>query len=267
MAIPISWVDAFSDRPFAGNPAGVCVMDEPLPEARMQSIAFELGIAETAFVVRTDEPTTFGLRWFSPQVEIPLCGHATLASAHVLRQDAVVDGSAPLTFTTMSGPLHASFSDDGLIALDFPADPVTAAPLPDELVKEWDAEQLVHTGHTPFFTFVALRAAAAVADYVPDLGAIGAVERNALLLTAPGDPGSGVDYVLRVFGPNVGIAEDPATGSAQCAAGPYWAAALGRAVLEVRQLSARGASMRVTPQGERCVIEGAATTVLTGHLC
>ena len=132
MTIPITWVDAFSDVAFGGNPAAVCLLDEPLDDATMQSIAFELGISETAYLTRTDDPTTFGLRWFSPATEIDLCGHATLASAHALRESGTVDGAAPLTFHTRSGPLHAAFDGDR-IELDFPADPVAPAPLPDPL--------------------------------------------------------------------------------------------------------------------------------------
>jgi len=265
MTIPLAWVDAFSDAPFGGNPAGVCLLGEPLEESRMQSIAFELGIAETAFLVPGDEPTTFGLRWFSPATEIDLCGHATLASAHALRQWGTVDGVAPLTFLTKSGPLHASFDADRVV-LDFPADPITAAPLPQCLEAEWPGA-VEHSGRTSFFMFVALSSAEGVRGYKPDLDAIAASGDKALLLTAAAEPASGADYVLRVFGPNVGIPEDPATGSAQCSAGPYWASELRRSDLVVRQLSRRGATLYVRPEGERVRIGGHATTVLTGRLC
>ena len=272
MSIPIAWVDAFSDSPFRGNPAAVCLLDpaldEPIDESRMQSLAFELGIAETAYVTPSGEPGEFGLRWFTPSVEVDLCGHATLATAHALRQWGVADGEAPLTFHTRSGPLGA-FYEDGRIALDLPAEPPGEAALPECLQGQWSDGSVRFSGRTAFFTFVALSAAEAVADYVPDLAAIAAVGSNALLLTAAGEPGSGADYVLRVFGPNVGIDEDPATGSAQCAAGPWWSEALGRAgdVLVAHQLSPRGAVLHVRPDGDRVRISGHATTVLTGHLC
>ena len=265
MNIPISWVDAFSDAAFGGNPAAVCVLTEPLDDARMQSIAFELGIAETAYLTPTDDPRTFGLRWFSPVTEIDLCGHATLASAHALRERGVVDGTMPLTFHTRSGLLGAVFEDDR-IALDFPADPVTPGPVPAPLEREWPGA-VIAAGHTSFFTFVALSTAEAVRAYVPDLAAVAASGAKALLVTAAGDQGSGADYVLRVFGPNVGIDEDPATGSAQCSAGPFWAAELGRSPLVARQLSRRGGVLYVRPEGDRVHIAGHATTVLTGHLC
>jgi PhzF family phenazine biosynthesis protein len=265
MTIPVSWVDAFSDAPFGGNPAGVCLLDEPLVDERMQAIAFELGIAETAFLVRGDEPATFGLRWFSPAVEIDLCGHATLASAHALREWGTVEGTRPLTFHTRSGALRATF-DGALVALDFPAEPMREAPLPEPLKDEWP-DAVVAAGQTSFFSVVVVSSAETVRAYEPDLDAIAATGSKALLLTAAGGAGSGADYVLRVFGPNVGIPEDPGTGAAQCSAGPYWARELGRHDLVARQLSRRGATLYVRPQGERVRIAGHAITVLSGHLC
>ena len=211
----------------------------------MQSIAFELGIAETAYLVPGDDEGTFGLRWFTPATEVDLCGHATLAAAHALREQGRVDATRPLTFHTRSGPLRVSFADDR-IELDFPADPVAPSPLPDPLKEQWPGA-VVATGRTAFFAMVVLSSAEAVRDYVPDLAAIASTGAKALLLTAGAPPRSGADYVLRVFGPNVGIDEDPATGSAQCAAGPYWAAELGGASLVAHQLSRRGATCTCTP--------------------
>ncbi len=182
MTIPMTWVDAFSDVAFGGNPAAVCLLREPLDDARMQSIAFELGIAETAYLTPSDDPTVFGLRWFSPAVEIDLCGHATLASAHALREGGHVDGTAPLTFHTRSGPLRASFAGD-TIELDFPADPMVPGPLDEELVDEWPGD-VVASGRTGFFAFVVLSSADAVRAYEPDLEAIAATGAKALLLTA-----------------------------------------------------------------------------------
>jgi predicted PhzF superfamily epimerase YddE/YHI9 len=181
-----------------------------------------------------------------------------------LRESGAVDDT-PLTFHTRSGPLRAAFTGD-LIELDFPSDPVVPGPLPAALEQQWPGT-VVASGSTNFFTFVVLASAAAVRDYEPDLSAIASTGANALLLTAAGAPGSDADYVLRVFGPNVGIDEDPATGSAQCSAGPYWAAELGRDSLVARQLSRRGATLYVRPDGERVRIAGHATTVLTGELC
>ncbi len=264
MSIPITWVDAFSEHVGGGNPAAVCLLDEPLDDGTMQALATELGISETAYLTPTEDAAAFGLRWFSPATEISLCGHATLASAHALRENGVVDGATPLTFHTMSGPLRATYDGDR-VELDFPADPVAAGPLPGSLVGQWS--DVVASGLTTNFYFVVLSSADAVGGYAPDLAAIAAAGPNSLLLTAAAPAASGADYVLRVFGPNVGIAEDPATGSAQCAAGPYWAEQLGRPELVARQLSARGATLFVRPDGDRVRFAGHATTVLTGHLC
>jgi PhzF family phenazine biosynthesis protein len=266
VSVSLTWVDAFTDTRFAGNPAGVCLLNEPLPAATMQSLAAELGIAETAFVIPSDAPGTFDLRWFSPLVEIDLCGHATLASAHALRAHHVIDGATPVTFDTRSGPLRAAFAGD-LIELDFPADSIAEAPLPDALAGQWEAGEVVTAGTTSFFGVVVLGRQEAVRRYRPDTAAIAATGHKALLVTAAADPGSGADYVLRVFGPNVGIDEDPATGSAQCVAGPYWSSVLGRDEMVAHQLSPRGAVLYVRPAGDRVHIGGNAITVFSGDLC
>lgn len=268
MTTSLTWVDAFSATPFGGNPAGVCLPSEPMADEAMQSLAFELGIAETAYVIPNHDADAFDLRWFSPATEIDLCGHATLASAHVLRERGVIDGRDPVTFHTRSGPLIASFDGDR-IELDFPAAPMHPCPMPESLRGQWDEDAIIEVGQTGFFTFVVLDRESAVRDYQPDLAAISAVPLPALLLTAAAehDSASEYDFVVRVFGPNVGIDEDPATGSAQCTAGPYWAAALGRAELEARQVSPRGAVLYVRPAGERVHIGGHAVTIFSGDLC
>ncbi|HWE65215.1 MAG TPA: PhzF family phenazine biosynthesis protein [Acidimicrobiales bacterium] len=266
MTVKLSWVDAFTDQPFTGNPAAVCLLSEPLAEDHMQSLAFELGISETAYVSPGAGPNAFDLRWFSPTVEIDLCGHATLASAHTLRERGVVDGSTPVTFHTRSGALIAIF-DGERIVLDFPADPMTPAPLPLALAGQWSPDLVVGAATTSFFSIVVLANEAAVRQYRPDLNALGAVDSKAILITAPAEPGSDADYVLRVFGPRVGISEDPATGSAQCSIGPYWSAAIGRPSLVAHQASPRGAVLYVRPDGDRVHIAGHAVTVISGRLC
>ena len=162
MTIPITWVDAFSDRPFGGNPAAVCLLEEPLADERMQSIAFELGIAETAFVTPTDDPTTFGLRWFSPTVEIDLCGHATWPRPMpcATRAWSTARGRSPST--PAAAHSAAAFTGD-TIELDFPADPVIPAPLPASLEGQWPGA-VVASGRTDFFAFVVLHSAEAVRD-------------------------------------------------------------------------------------------------------
>ena len=267
MTIPITWVDAFSDVAFGGNPAAVCLLRRAARRRRACSPSPSSSASPRRRTSRrTDDPTTFGLRWFSPAVEIDLCGHATLASAHALREGGTVDGTAPLTFHTRSGPLRAAFDGDTHRAR-FPGRPRDAGPAARLRCRSNGRAPSWRSGRTDFFTFVVLSSAEAVRAYEPDLAAIAATGAKALLLTAAAAPGSGADYVLRVFGPNVGIDEDPATGSAQCSAGPYWAAELGRDALVAHQLSRRGATLYVRPDGERVRIAGHATTVLTGELC
>jgi predicted PhzF superfamily epimerase YddE/YHI9 len=181
----------------------------------------------------------------------------------------VVDGTVPVTFHTRSGPLRAAFDGDS-IELDFPADPFVGGPLPAPLTSQFDGGDVIACGRTGFYTVVVLATEAAVRDYRPDLAAIAAVDNKALLITAAtatATATAGADYVLRVFGPNVGIDEDPATGSAQCSAGPYWATALGKVDLVALQASPRGARFRVRPGPDRVRIAGTATTVFEGHLC
>jgi PhzF family phenazine biosynthesis protein len=252
-------VDAFSDGAFSGNPAAVCTLDAPIAESVMQALANEFGISETAYLVPIEGG--FSLRWFTPEAEVDLCGHATLASAHVLLADGAVSTGEPVAFQTRSGLLTARYDGD-LIELDFPADPPApvARPAALESMGLGGAECLA----SPFFFVAVLSSEGEVASFVPDLEAIRTLDQHALLITAPGEHAG--EYVLRVFAPEVGIDEDPATGSAQCVAGPYWGARLGRDDLEVRQLSRRGAAMRVHLAGERVRIAGRATTIVRGEV-
>ena len=267
MSIPITWVDAFSDVAFGGNPAAVCLLDEPLDDARMQSLAFELGIAETAYLTPTDDPTTFGLRWFSPATEIDLCGHATLASAHALRAGGTVDGGAPLTFHTRSGPLRAAFDGDR-IELDFPADPMTPGPAarPAEgAVARRRRRQRAPPTSSPSSSSPRPRR---WRRYVPDLGR----HRGDRVQGAAAHRGGRARLGRRLraaglrahrghrrgpghrFGPVLGRA---LLGGAAGPRRPWWPASS----------PGRGATLYVRPDGDRVRIAGHATTVLTGHLC
>ncbi|WP_236797036.1 PhzF family phenazine biosynthesis protein [Amycolatopsis sp. GM8] len=244
-------VDTFTDTAFAGNPAGVVLLDEPADPAWMQSVAAELKHAETAFVeVGGEGPKS--LRWFTPTVEVDLCGHATLATGHVL-------GGAQV-FMTRSGELRTS-ADAGWVRMDFPSDPPAAAPdeisLPGVTVKEvlrgkWDI-------------LVRAADAAEVRGLEPDLGAIAGWDARCVVVTAPGDR-PGVDVVSRVFGPAVGVPEDPVTGSAHCMLSPYWSVELGRDELIGEQASARGGVVRMSLQGERVILAGQAVTTVRGEL-
>jgi predicted PhzF superfamily epimerase YddE/YHI9 len=256
MSMDLTVVDSFTDRPFAGNPAAVCITDHFPEEDRMQAVAREMNLSETAFVVARPDGA-HDLRWFTPSVEVDLCGHATLASAHVL------GGTA--RFHTRSGELVCTPADDGWIEMDFPADPVTAVPPDSEIAgvvgRALGAEATIAavlTGRGD--VLVELTEAAAVRAVRPDLGVLVELPARCAIVTAAGDR-PGVDCVSRVFAPRVGIPEDPVTGSAHCTLAGYWGARLGRDTLVGEQASARGGTVRMRLAGERVVLGGRAVTV------
>jgi predicted PhzF superfamily epimerase YddE/YHI9 len=251
-------VDAFAERPFAGNPAAVCLLEEPADEAWMQALAAEMGLSETAFV--WPEGDLLSLRWFTPTTEVDLCGHATVAAAHALREAGRVLDAQTISFATRSGVLGAR-PDGDMVELDLPAERAEAAPLPPTL----SGLAPVATARGPGVLLVELADAAAVRGAEVDLGAVADLDIRALYVTAAGDDGA-ADYVLRVFAPAVGIDEDPVTGSAQCLLGPYWAERLGRTTLEALQLSRRGGRLTVTVRGERVSVAGRAVTVVEGRV-
>jgi PhzF family phenazine biosynthesis protein len=248
-------IDSFTDRPFAGNPAAVTVVENAFPdEIRMQAIAREMNLSETAFVVPRPDGS-YDLRWFSPTVEIDLCGHATLAAAHVL--------SVASTFHTKSGQLVCTPADDGWIEMDFPADVPSVAPIPEAMHRVLGLEaasSVVAYARTRADALVELDSADTVRAARPDLEAVAALRSRCVIVTAAGDR-LGIDCVSRVFAPNAGIAEDPVTGSAHCALAVYWGDRLGRDRLVGEQASARGGVVRMTRQGERVVLGGQAVTV------
>ena len=258
-------VDAFTDRPFAGNPAAVCLLDGgdwPAAE-QMQAIAAELNLPMTAFVLpRADG--SFGLRWFNVQIEERLCGHATLATAYVL-------GGEALRFDTLSGELRASVAADGAVTLDFPrADVAPRGPV-DGLADALGVEPTeVFESAAPHDLIALLDAEETVAALTPDLDAVAAIQRRETVrlvtVTAPAAPGAEHDFVSRVFSPADGIPEDPVTGSAHCALAPLWAARLSRDALVGRQLSARGGTVRTELAGDRVLLGGRAVQVLEGEL-
>ncbi|GHF43528.1 putative PhzF superfamily epimerase YddE/YHI9 [Amycolatopsis bartoniae] len=246
-------VDAFTDRAFSGNPAGVVLLDEPAEPGWMQSVAAELKHAETAFVeVSGEGPKT--LRWFTPTVEVDLCGHATLATGHVLGGSQV--------FSTRSGELRTT-AEDGWVRMDFPADPPHATA--DEVVPALPGVTVREVLRGKWDILVLVNDAAEVRSLEPDLDVIAGWDARCVVVTAPGDR-PGVDFVSRVFGPAVGVPEDPVTGSAHCALAPYWAERLGRDQLVGEQASARGGLVRVALQGERVQLAGQAVTTVRGEL-
>lgn len=255
MPIPITVVDAFTDEAFRGNPAAVCLLERPADEAWMQSVAAELNLSETAFLVARDDGA-HDLRWFTPAAEVDLCGHATLASAHVL-------GGAG-RFHTRSGVLTCTAVGDGWIEMDFPSLAPTPISYDDSLARVLGAE-IYTVARSRFDLLVELGSAADVRSLQPDLRAIAALDARGVMVTAPGDR-DGIDCVSRFFGPKVGVNEDPVTGSAHCVLAPFWAARLARTELVGEQASARGGIVRMRLDGDRVVLGGQAVTVWEGQL-
>jgi predicted PhzF superfamily epimerase YddE/YHI9 len=240
-------VDAFTDRPFAGNPAAVAVLDAFPDIAVMEAVASEMNLSETAYAVARHDGD-FELRWFTPTVEIDFCGHATLATAHVLAR--------PVVFHTKSGVLRCDPTPDGWIELDAPADPFTPGTVPAGV----DGPEVRSFGAARYDALVELGSAAEVRDYEPDLVAISSLGTRGLIVTAPGDR-PGIDCVSRVFAPNAGIAEDPVTGSAHCTLASFWGERLGKRNLVGEQASRRGGIVRMRREGDRVAIGGQAVTV------
>ncbi len=328
MGQKIVQVDAFTDRPFAGNPAGVCILDRPRSDAWMQHVAREMNLSETAFLLPLDGPpdaggpemstpapagaaatipgtapapaTDYHLRWFTPATEVDLCGHATLASAHVLWEEGRLPPTWTVRFHTRSGLLTAT-SDGAWITLDFPARPPQAVPeAPPGLVEALGLPSVgasaLYVGFARSDYIIEIGAGdpeGAVRSLRPDFGALSRAKARGVIVTArvtarvvgaaggvagavgprvagaekrAGEPLGGYDFVSRFFAPNVGINEDPVTGSAHCCLAPYWGKRLGKAEMVGRQVSARGGMVKVRLEGDRVKISGQAVTMLRGEL-
>ncbi len=260
MSFPLIWIDAFTDTAFRGNPAAIVLLDEAADEVWMQSLAFELGLAETAYVVpRTDGG--FDLRWFTPTVEIPLCGHATLASAHALYESGLTSG--PIRFHTLSGELICT-QRDGMIEMDFPAVPPTPVEPAPGLLDALGVTGPVAVLDNKQWFIVECRTAAEVEQLTPDLRALEQIVPGASVTARSDRPG--VDIVSRVFGPGVGVDEDAVTGSVHCALVPYWAEKLGTTELVAYQASARGGTLYCRLAGDRVFLAGPAVTVFRGEI-
>ena len=261
MTQPIVQVDSFTSTAFAGNPAGVCLLDAPRDDGWMQLVAREMNVAETAFL----QPRTaaeFDLRWFTPTVEVDLCGHATLASAHVLWESGRFAADA-LRFHTRSGVLTAT-RRDGWIDLDFPATPAEPVSPPPGLLEALGVSAR-YVGRSRFDFLVEVDDERTVLATSPDFRKLAAIDaRGAIVTSLASTPG--VDFVSRFFAPAFGIDEDPATGSAHCCLAPYWSARTGKCELIAHQLSARRGELRVAMVGDRVRLSGRAVTVLRGEL-
>ncbi|MCX5374435.1 PhzF family phenazine biosynthesis protein [Streptomyces sp. NBC_00015] len=262
-------VDAFTDRPFTGNPAGVLLLDAFPDDNRLQNVALEVNHAETAFAHPLPEggEADWALRWFTPVAEVDMCGHATLATAHVLHTTGVHKG--PVRFATRSGVLVATAAEDGSITLDFPTAPLSRVEIPAGVADALGAEPLAcaDTGPHVGDLLVELADENTVHALRPDHKALGAHSRRGIIATARAEnPDLGYDFVSRCFFPNVGIDEDPVTGSAHTALAPYWAERLGRTALTGLQASPRAGRVRTELCGERTLLSGRAVTVIEGDL-
>ena len=252
-------VDAFTDRPFAGNPAAVCVLPAAADASWMQHVATEMNLAETAFL--HPEGDAWRLRWFTPALEVDLCGHATLASAHVLWSEGHVPRGNALRFATRSGILGAT-ARDGWIELDFPSEPAKPVVAPTHLLEALGVTGTVAQNRMDYLVEVADEAI--VRRVAPDLGRLKLIPMRGVVITARGT--APYDFVSRFFAPAAGVDEDPVTGSAHCALAPWWSERLGRTALTGYQASPRGGVVRVELRGNRVALLGQAVTVLRGDL-
>lgn len=255
-------VDSFAEKMFEGNPAGVCLLQGPAPERWMQDVAMEMNLAETAFLHREGEG--WNLRWFTPAVEVDLCGHATLASAHILWETGGLPEGREAVFFTKSGRLSASRAG-GLIWLNFPVEEDRPCELPEAVKAALPGAEILYCGRNRMDYIAELSSEEAVRKLDPDLNALKALGCRGVIFTSRAAT-SGVDFVSRFFAPGAGIPEDPVTGSAHCCLGPYWQRKLGKSVFSALQVSKRGGKVQVEVKGDRALIGGKAVTVFEAEL-
>ncbi len=254
-------VDSFTNTPFSGNPAAVCILDTPAPESWMKDLAAEMNLSETAFLLK--ESDGFRLRWFTPEVEVDLCGHATLASAHILWETGRLAVDAEARFFTKSGLLTAKRSGEW-IEMDFPAKPVSPAGESDELCAAIGGRP-VYCGKSALDYLLQFETADEIKNLNPDFRSLKKYGVRGIIVTARGD-GDPYDFVSRFFAPGSGIDEDPVTGSAHCSLGPFWRERLGKDAFTAFQASKRGGVVKVKVTGERVLLAGQAVTVMRGEL-
>ncbi len=264
MKRPIFTVDSFTDSPFSGNPAAVCILEEEASEPWMRSVAAEMNLSETAFVQRTGD--AWSLRWFTPTHEVDLCGHATLATAHVLWSEGYLQPDEAARFDTRSGRLTCTRDADGRIAMNFPCIPPAPSDLPDGALAALGIESAPGYEAPNGYLVVELPDQRAVESLAPDFAALlASTSEHLFVVTAPADDPD-VDYVCRCFVPAWGINEDPVTGSIHCVLAPFWADKRGKSEFNVRQVSTRGGALSVQLEGDRVVVSGQAVTTLRGEL-
>ncbi|MFC1480962.1 PhzF family phenazine biosynthesis protein [Candidatus Neomarinimicrobiota bacterium] len=250
-------VDAFTSEPFKGNPAAVCLLDGPATVEWMQLVAREMNLSETAYLYPQDDG--FQLRWFTPGVEVELCGHATLASAHILWETGTLGNDEPAIFHTASGRLEATKAG-GLITMDFPTTVPELVAVPKNLIEALDNIEPLYVGQTVFDYMIEIGSARQVRDLTPDMSLLKQLDGRGFLVTATSDNPE-YDFISRCFFPGLGIDEDPVTGSAHCTLGPYWAEKLGKNPLQAYQASIRGGALTVEVCGKRTYLTGQAVTV------
>jgi PhzF family phenazine biosynthesis protein len=261
MSYTIYQVDAFSNQPFKGNPAAVCIIPPDTSENWMQKVAQEMNLSETAFLVRTQDG--FNLRWFTPAAEVDLCGHATLASAHTLWEMGILEPDETAFFQTRSGLLTAQLQNNW-IELDFPATPPQETEIPNGLEEAVGAHP-VFVGKSRFDYLLELENEDVVRGLKPDFTAIGKLPVRGVIVTSRSTSNE-FDFVSRFFAPSVGINEDPVTGSAHCCLAPYWSKKLEKLELSAYQASSRGGVLQLRLDGTRVKLFGQAVTVMKGEL-
>jgi PhzF family phenazine biosynthesis protein len=261
MAVPIVQVNAFTAEPFAGNPAAVCLLTESHDAVWMQRVAREMNLAETAFLGAHDDG--FELRWFTPAVEVDLCGHATLASAHVLWETGRLAAADTARFHTRSGLLTATRRGDW-IELDFPATPDEPVHAPPALIAALGVSPR-YTGKSRFDYLLELDSESAVRNVRPDFGGLSKIPTRGVIVTSRSDVDE-FDFVSRFFAPAAGVDEDPVTGSAHCCLAPFWSGRLGKTEFRARQVSSRGGVLKVRLEADRVRISGQAVTIWRGEL-
>lgn len=261
MKLTLIQVDAFTSKPFSGNPAAVCILPAAREERWMQQVAAEMNLSETAFLTRREDD--FNLRWFTPVTEVALCGHATLASAHVLWETGLISSHEQARFHTLSGLLTAERQDDW-IQLDFPATPAEPAAAPPGLAEALGAKP-VFTGKNKFDYLIELENEEQVRQLKPDCRLLAGIPARGVIVTSRSQ-NSEFDFISRFFAPAAGIDEDPVTGSAHCCLGPFWSERLQKTDMLAYQASRRGGVMKVGVRHNRVLLGGQAITVLRGEL-
>lgn len=254
-------VDSFTNKPFTGNPAGVCILPEDIPDSEMLNIAKEMNLPETAFL--QGNGVGYNLRWFTPHTEIELCGHATLASAHILWATGCLSPDEIARFDTLSGELTAKKNGEW-IDLDFPAEYETNADTPVEITDALGV-QPIYVGKNRFDYLVEVESEEMVRNIKPNFDLLKKVPSRGIIVTSRADTGK-YDFVSRFFAPAIGVDEDPVTGSAHCCLGPYWKSRLNKSRFEAFQLSERGGVVRVEVKSDRVILSGQAVTVIEGEI-